>query len=108
MKHLMRLAVLACVLVVASHAYSIPSQYPSAAEPNAAGPSAAPVLVFDAVDSQPLLWEGPRVAQGYYPECATIEGTACSTPGARARCYRYQYQEPGVCVCQPDNVFACF
>lgn len=58
-------------------------------------------------DLGPPIWErNIRVAQSL-PDCSTMAGNYCSTPRTRARCYWYQYQEPMVCVCQPDNVWFC-
>ena len=58
-------------------------------------------------NSAPLIWESATQVAQYLPDCGTMDGMYCSTPTARARCYWYQYQEPMVCVCQPNNVWAC-
>ena len=55
----------------------------------------------------PLIWESNTQVAQSLPDCSTMDGNYCSTPGTRARCYWYQYQEPMVCVCQSNNVWFC-
>lgn len=51
----------------------------------------------------------PVEAQWGLPSCSSIDGTSCSAPGGPlARCYNYQYEEPGVCQCQANLTFSCF
>lgn len=51
----------------------------------------------------------PLEAQWGLPSCSSIDGTACAAPGGPlARCYDYEYEEPGVCQCQANLTFACF
>jgi hypothetical protein len=45
---------------------------------------------------------------GTYPDCRTMDGAYCSTPGATARCYWYAYSEPGFAVCQSDNTWQIY
>lgn len=63
-------------------------------------------LFKDKPAAAPFWEKSTQIAQSL-PDCPTMDGGYCSTPGIRARCYWYQYQEPMTCVCQPDNVWVC-
>lgn len=70
-------------------------------------PAASEAPVLDFRTGQFVAAMSP-VATGYYPECATMDGGYCSTVGARARCYWYNYSEPGLAICQADHTWAIY
>jgi hypothetical protein len=88
----------------------------AAAHPGSMSPAKQPAQVRSTASSEQVLdFRTGRfvavagvTANGYYPECATMDGGYCSTVGARARCYWYGYSEPGLAICQSNHTWAIY
>ncbi|MFY2559339.1 hypothetical protein ACN469_17030 [Corallococcus terminator] len=50
--------------------------------------------------------EGADV-QAFWVSCPESEGTACTTPGSRFRCYNQYPNEPGICFCTSTLTYSC-
>lgn len=61
------------------------------------------------VDVVPL-WERGKQPKQYaqsLPDCSTIHGNYCSTPGTRVRCWWSQAGEPTICRCPSNHTWSC-
>jgi len=77
---------------------------PLKAQPQAEAPISSDAKVLDFRTGQFVAALSP-VASGYYPDCSELDGAYCSTVGAHARCYWYQYSEPGFATCQSNHTW---
>jgi hypothetical protein len=51
--------------------------------------------------------EEPTDVKAFWLSCPGYDGTPCTTPGNRFRCYNWYPTEPGICVCGQNYTYTC-